>query len=96
LTTVLISCKKELVQVVNIESKLEVWVGETVTLTPTFVPPNAHNKNMSWESANPNVATVENGKVTGVAIGRVIIKVITEDLRLLDKFLNPIMAVIKK
>jgi len=74
-----ISCKKEPVQGVNIESKLEVWVGETVTLTPTFVPPNAYNKNVSWESANPDIAIVENGKVTGITIGRVIIKVITED-----------------
>jgi len=79
LTTALNACKKEPVQGVNIESKLFINVGETVTLTPTFVPPNAYNKNVSWESANPDIATVENGKVTGITIGRVIIKVITED-----------------
>jgi uncharacterized protein YjdB len=79
LIIVAIACKKEPVQGVNIESKIEIWVGETVTLTPTFLPPNAYNKNVSWESNNPDVATVDNGTITGKAIGRAEIKVITED-----------------
>jgi len=73
------SCKKEPVQGVNIDSKLIIWVGETATLTPTIIPPNAHNKKVSWESADPNIATVENGKVTGIALGRTAITVKTED-----------------
>jgi hypothetical protein len=79
LLLVLSACKKEPMQGVSIDRTLLVNVGETVTLKPTFVPANAHNKNVSWESADPNVATVENGKVTGITIGKVIIKVITED-----------------
>jgi len=74
-----VACKKEPVQGVKIEGKLVVWVGETATLTPTFVPPNAHNKKVSWESADPNIATVENGEVTGIARGRTAITVKTED-----------------
>ena len=81
LATMGTSCKKEPVQAIKIaDSKLFIYVEETVTVTPTFIPPNAHNKNVSWESDNPNVATVDNnGNVTGKALGRAEIKVITED-----------------
>ncbi|MCL2291048.1 MAG: SUMF1/EgtB/PvdO family nonheme iron enzyme [Bacteroidetes bacterium] len=79
LTTVAIACKKEPVQGVIIDSSSLIIVGETVTLTPTFVPSNAHNKKVSWKSSNPNIATVDNGKVTGKAVGNATIKVITED-----------------
>jgi len=73
------ACKHEPVQGVNIESKIEIWVGETFILTPTFVPPNAYNKKVNWESSDINVAIVENGTVTGKAIGRATIKVVTVD-----------------
>jgi len=79
LITIAIACKKEPVQGVIIDGTLLIDVGETVTLTPTFVPSNATNKNVNWESNDPNVATVDNGKVTGKAAGRATIKVITED-----------------
>jgi formylglycine-generating enzyme required for sulfatase activity len=73
------SCKKESVQGVNIEKKIDIWVGETATLTPTFIPDNAHNKKVRWESSDTNVATVVNGKVTGITVGITSIKVITQD-----------------
>ena len=80
LTIVSIACKKEPVQYVTIERSLSILAGETVTLSANVYPANAHNKNVSWESDNPNVATVDNkGNVTGKTLGRAEIKVITED-----------------
>jgi uncharacterized protein YjdB len=53
--------------------------GRTETLTPTVLPTNATNKNVSWTSSNTNVATVENGTVTAVGFGNAIITVTTTD-----------------
>jgi len=79
LATIAIACKKEPVQGVSLDGSLLIKVGETATLMPTFIPTNAHNKNVNWESSDTNVATVDNGKVTGKAVGSTMIKVITED-----------------
>jgi len=78
LATVPFSCKKEPVQGIRIDNAL-IKVGETVTLKLTFIPANAHNKKVSWESNNTSVATVDKGKVTGISVGNATIKVITED-----------------
>lgn len=44
--------------------------GSTETLTATITPNNATNQNVTWESSNPSVATVdESGKVTAIAPG---------------------------
>jgi formylglycine-generating enzyme required for sulfatase activity len=74
------ACKKESVQGVNLDSSiLYLFVDEKTTLTPSFVPPTAYNKKVIWESDDTNVASVENGKVTGKAMGKATITVITED-----------------
>lgn len=45
-----------------------------------MTPTNATNQNVTWESSNPSVATVdESGKVTAVAPGEATITVTTED-----------------
>lgn len=55
-------------------------VGATRTLTATVSPSNATNKNVSWSSSNPAVATVSaSGIVTGVAAGSASITVTTQD-----------------
>ena len=46
---------------------LEVGVGKTLEVT--FTPENATNKNVTWESSDPSVATVTDGVVEGVAPG---------------------------
>ena len=62
------------------KTELALTVGDTQTLTATIIPDDANNKNVSWSSDNPSVATVdENGKVTAVAEGTAKITVTTVD-----------------
>ena len=53
--------------------------GDTETLTATVTPANALNKNVTWTSSNPSVATVADGVVTAVAVGSATITATTED-----------------
>ena len=50
-------------------------VGETETLTATVAPADATNKNVTWESSDEDVATVEDGVVTAVGVGSATITV---------------------
>ena len=62
------------------KSETTLTVGGTAQLTATVTPTNATNQNVTWESSNPSVATVdESGKVTAVAPGEATITVTTED-----------------
>jgi uncharacterized protein YjdB len=61
------------------KSELKLAVGEKSTLTPTISPSNASNKNLSWESNHTDIATVDEGVVTAVAVGTATITVTTED-----------------
>ena len=58
---------------------IRIHIGETYELTPTIIPLNATNKNVTWVSTMPAIATVDNGIVTGVAEGITGVMVITED-----------------
>lgn len=51
------------------KSSLSLKVGNSETLTATISPSNATNKAITWSSSNTAVATVNNGKVTGVKAG---------------------------
>lgn len=64
---------------VSLKTSTTIEKGKTETLTPTFTPANATNKNVTWESDNTSVATVEDGVVTAVAAGTATITVTTED-----------------
>lgn len=61
------------------KSEVSITVGKTATLTATITPSNATNKNVSWSSNAEDVATVANGVVTAVAVGKAKITVTTED-----------------
>ena len=62
------------------KTELTLTRGESETLIATVSPPNASNKNVTWESSDPSVATVDqNGKVTAVKAGTATITVKTED-----------------
>ncbi|WP_443739393.1 Ig-like domain-containing protein [Treponema sp.] len=55
-------------------------VGESFTLTSTVSPENAKNKNITWASSAPNIATVStSGLVTAISEGSAAITVTTED-----------------
>lgn len=53
--------------------------GNTVALTATVKPDTASNRNVTWSSSNPSVASVKDGVVTGVSKGTAVITVTTED-----------------
>ena len=61
------------------KNTLELYTGDTASLIATVQPDNATNKNVTWSSDKPEVATVENGKVTAKAAGTATITVTTED-----------------
>jgi len=55
-------------------------VGDTLALVATIAPEDATNTNITWASSNPKIATVdENGVVTALKAGQVVITVQTED-----------------
>ena len=53
--------------------------GKGYTLSPTIYPSNATNKALSWSSSKESVATVENGRVTGIAKGTAIVTATATD-----------------
>lgn len=72
----------EVVKVLSVRldnTTLTLAEGETATLVATVIPENADNKNVSWSSDKPEIATVANGTVTAVAQGSATITVTTED-----------------
>lgn len=56
-----------------------IQIGDTITIVATVNPTWASNKKITWESADEQIATVENGVVTGVSEGTTTIKAISED-----------------
>ena len=62
------------------QSTVALTVSETVTLFAAVLPDNATNQNVTWNSNNTAVATVNaNGVVTAVSPGTAIITVTTQD-----------------
>lgn len=62
------------------QKKAELQVGETITLEAKVSPKKASEKSVRWHSENEAVATVdENGVVTAVAPGEVIIFAVSND-----------------
>ncbi len=51
--------------------------GETLALTATVLPEDSYNKEVTWESDNENIATVEDGVVTAINPGKANITVTT-------------------
>ena len=62
------------------KNSVELYRGETETLTATVSPTNASNKDITWTSSNTNVVTVSSsGKITAKGAGTAIITVKTVD-----------------
>jgi len=66
---------------VTLPATASVKMGKTITLTPTIVPSNASNKNVTWSvtSGSDYASVSEEGVVTGLATGEAVIQVTTED-----------------
>ena len=70
-------CETSATEVTQISlNKIQIALAEggTDTITATVSPDNAENKTITWSSANPDVATVdESGKITAVSKGITVI-----------------------
>ena len=72
--------KKEVTGVTLNKSSLNLGVGGSEVLSATVLPADAINKQVTWLSSTPSVATVsQSGVVTGVKEGTTQISVITAD-----------------
>ena len=56
-----------------------VFINGSLTLVASILPADATNKTLLWKSDDDSVATVADGVVTGIALGRTSIWVETED-----------------
>lgn len=71
--------------VVNVEgvsivpASIEIIEGKSGTLVAQVEPENANNKRVEWSIDDPTIATIQNGKVTGVKAGTTTARVKTLD-----------------
>ncbi|MGN1232879.1 MAG: Ig domain-containing protein [Candidatus Cryptobacteroides sp.] len=62
------------------KTDISLEIGKSEELAATVLPAEATNKNVTWSSDKPEIASVDAaGKVTGVSIGEATITVTTED-----------------
>ena len=78
------TCKVKVITMVESvtisKSRTTIDVETSDELIVIVNPENASNKNVTWESSDPSIATVdENGKVTGIKPGEVIVTATTVD-----------------
>ena len=68
--TCTVTVVKKVTSVTLDQESLILLVGNTAILTATVLPDDATDKTIRWDSSNSNIATVENGVVTGIGIGK--------------------------
>ncbi len=65
---------------IQLESNVKsIKVGDSTILIASVSPSDADNRKVSWVSKNPQVASVENGKVMALKAGTAVIVVVSED-----------------
>lgn len=65
---------------VQIQPELSINQGESIKPVWSMVPAAATNRNVTWQSTNPEIASVDSyGTVTGVSLGTAQIRLKTED-----------------
>jgi len=80
--TCVVTVKEISKEVKNIKlnkTSLALKIGQEEKLTVSFDPTYAENKDVSWTTANKEVAIVEDGNVTAIGIGTTEIKVVSDD-----------------
>lgn len=70
--------KDEITDIKLSQNNIEIKVGESKTITASTVPTTT-NQTLVWSSEDSKVATVKNGKITGINVGKTTIKVKTID-----------------
>lgn len=60
-------------------TQVKVIVGKTQEITVEFTPSDATNKEVEWVSSKPEIASVADGVVTGVAVGEALITATSVD-----------------
>lgn len=60
-------------------SQIELWENETVIVSATLSPEDVTDTSVTWSCNNPKVATVENGKITAIAVGAAVITATAND-----------------
>lgn len=61
------------------EHSLDLYVGDSKSLTATILPENASDKTVTWSSSDDNIVTVNNGVIKGVKQGSATIKAASGD-----------------
>lgn len=74
--------------------KETVETGDTFTLSATVIPDTAKNKNVIWSSRNPEIVSVNNGKVTAIKPGTTAIVAETEDGGYIDFCLVRVISLV--
>lgn len=72
-TVKVLSSDKKLQSISLTPNSFGLTVGESRTLSVNFTPSDATNKQITWTSSNPSVATVSNGVVVGKSSGTAMI-----------------------
>lgn len=67
--------KKDELEKIEIEKKLEMFVGDSFTPTVSVYPSTSSKRNLTWTSSDTNIATVSDGVVSAKAIGNATITV---------------------
>ncbi len=78
----IISSMDEDIPVTSIElnkTSLSLDIGETANLSVTILPDNATDKSLNWFSSDPEIATVNNGKIVAKSVGTATITVSNVD-----------------
>jgi uncharacterized protein YjdB len=71
-----ITVSKKVIEVTSVtlnKEALELTEGEEESLTVTVKPDDATDKTVSWSSSAPEIATVEEGKITALKEGKAVI-----------------------
>ena len=72
---VIVSCSTETLSTISLDTTdLTIEVAETYTFKVTYSPSDINEPVIYWHSSDSNVATVENGTVTGCHVGNAIIR----------------------
>ncbi len=69
----------QLISSISMQGNLEIYTGNCQRLSITITPSNATTKGLRWSSSNNNVASVNDGVVTGIEPGTATVTCVTTD-----------------